>query len=527
MPLRKTLPVTLALVAAVCALAVPKALANPHLVTIMQDNNAINAHPLAALAKMRSMGVTMVKYAVYWKYVSPDPNATRAPAGATNPAIYYPEFGQLDQIDQDAAKVGIKLGFMVTAPAPRWASGNVQGTLRPSDAAFRTFMAALGARYSGRVPGLPAVRWWSIWNEPNYIPNLAPQTVGSTYVAADLYRGLLGAAWSGLEATGHRPGPDTILFGEVAPRGIAGPRSGNGAGIKPVQFIASLYCETTAGRRLTGRVAASNGCGANPTAFRRANPALFDASGFADHPYAQGTAPDVPTYDCLHHGWTFCENPRTKKGDPLWTDLGELAHLTTILDRSQHTYGSGRKLPIWNTEYGYWTAPPGHNPCRGAAPSNCDLSLSTAALYLNWAEYISYMNPRLMSIAQYQLYDPISGGWTDGLLTNSGAPRLTYDAYEMPLFMPTTSVAHPANLKIWGGVRPAAFNAGAYHIAPVVEIQFKGTKGGYRTVRTLRVSGPAGYFSTFVHFTGSGSVRLAYRTGRTTLFSRAQAISVR
>ena len=215
MPLTKRLLIALTAIAAVCALAAPSAFASTNQVSIIQDNNAIDTNPMAALTKMKAMGFTQVKYVIYWNQYVPNSKGTKAPAHVASASTYDNYFGQLDQIDQAAQKVGIKLGFMVTSPAPRWAEGSTSGcqasniaagSCRPSDADFKDFVSALGARYNGSVSGVPAVRWWSIWNEPNYIPNLAPQLVGSTtYEGADLYRGLLDAGYSGLAATGPHP----------------------------------------------------------------------------------------------------------------------------------------------------------------------------------------------------------------------------------------------------------------------------------------------------------------------------------
>jgi hypothetical protein len=449
-------------------------------------------------------------------------------------STYDPYFGQLDQIDQDAQKVGIKLGFMVTSPAPRWAEGtsgcnsgqiNSAFTCRPSDADFKDFIKALGARYNGSVSGIPAVRWWSIWNEPNYIPNLSPQKSGSNlYEGATLYRGLLDAGYAGLAASGHTPSRDTILFGEVAPRGIVG-TSFDAFGSKPVAFIAALYCESTTGKRFTGATASENGCGSNAAAFKKANPALFNASGFADHPYSQGAEPTTPTSDC--HG-TFCDSTAAKS-DPLWTNLSQISNLENGLAKDLKTYGSTKKYSIWNTEYGYWTSPPGHNACHSASATECDLSQSKAAYYLNWSEYLSYKNSRIVSFDQYQLYDPSSGEWTDGLLTRAGAAKPAFDAYELPLFLPTTSVKKASNLTVWGGDRPAAYDAAhTKGLVPRVAIQFKAKSGGYKTLKTVKINlkNNGGYFTSAVKFNASGTVRLAYTVGGSTLYSRTQAITV-
>jgi hypothetical protein len=537
MPLMKRLLIPIAALCAVLAMAAPSAFASTTQASLVLDNLALNKNPQATLEKLKTMGVTMVKYAVYWNEYAPAADAATVPAADTTAAAYAAEnqFGVIDEIDRDAAKLGIRVGLMVTSPAPRWAEGTggtakqyAAGTYKPSPADYQSFIEALGARYSGStvVNGtkLPAITWWSVFNEPNYIPNLAPQTVGSsTYESADLYRGLVNAAFEGLRATGH--GANTFIFGELAPRGIAGTKAGNAAGIKPVQFLASMYCVTTAGRRLTGAVAAANGCPSSAAAFKSAYPALFDASGVADHPYAQGTAPDVPTYDCST-GTKVCSNAKTKQSDPLWTDLASISHLENGLAKDLKAYGSSKKFSIWNTEYGYWAVPNAVD-CHSVTEADCAIAATTAAYYDNWAEYLSYRNPRIASFGQYQLYEPTVGAWTDGLLTQSGAERTAYGPFEMPLFMPTTSAAKPGSLTVWGEVRAASFYRLTYAVAPDVKVQFKAKSGGWKTLKTVKIANAEGYFTTSASFGTSGTVRLAYTAGKLTTYSRTQAITVK
>jgi hypothetical protein len=547
MPTLKRLLIPLTAALAVLGMVVPSALASTRQVTMVVDDLALNKDPVGTMQKLHDMGVTMVKYSVPWAYVSPDHTSRTAPAGAsTNPSIYdtYNQLGVIDEIDKAAAAYGMRVGLLVTSPAPRWAEGtagcsasNISGgACRPNDTEFKTFVEALGQRYSGRyVPAgsttkLPAIGWWSIYNEPNYVPNLAPQTTGGgDYVAADLYRGLLNAGDVGLTATGH--GSNTIIFGELAPRGISGGNgpgpAGNGAGIKPVQFLASLYCVTTTGKRLTGTLADENGCPSSASAFKAQNPLLFHASGVADHPYSQGTAPNIRTYDCRLGGKPlFCENPKTDKSDPLWTDLASISNLENGLTKDLKAYGSSEKFPIWNTEYGYWADPPGKAACKGAYPSYCDLPAATAAFYDNWGEYLSYKNPRIASFAQYQLYDPTVGAWQDGLLTPKGAPTAAYNAFEVPLFMPTISTKTAGKLTVWGSARPATVLG--MGVARTVKIQFRATSGGWKTLKTVSASGLTGYFTTSVSFGQSGSVRLLYPVSNThSLTSRTQAITVK
>jgi hypothetical protein len=143
------------------------------------------------------------------------------------------------------------------------------------------------------------------------------------------------------------------------------------------------------------------------------------------------------------------------------------------------------------------------------------VSPATAAYYLNWSEYVSWRNPLVASYAQYLLDDPRptngSAGFATGLFTYKGVPKATYRAYILPLYLPQTTLRSSRGAEVWGCVRPAHFMAlDTGQIQTVaIEQQARG-RGQFRTVATVPVSSTNGYFDVRVHFSTSGSVRLAY-----------------
>ena len=129
-------------------------------------------------------------------------------------------------------------------------------------------------------------------------------------------------------------------------------------------------------------------------------------------------------------------------------------------------YGSTRRLPIYDTEFGYITSPPKRSPDPGSRGRVLYVSPATAAFFTNWAEYVSWRNPRLRSFAQFPLYDPVRplmsndwGGFASGLLSWNGVPKATYEAWRLPLFLPVTSARRGPPLEVWGCVRPGRFGA--------------------------------------------------------------------
>ena len=520
------------------------AAASSQQVAIIEDDIHMLKDPMTTLRTFRGLGAGIVRVFVNWAAIAPDWTSTREPAGfdASDPAAYPAgAWDRYDAIVRDARKVGLTIDFVVTGGSPRWADGpgvpavaatNPNRAWYPSAAKYGAFFHAVATRYSGTYPDpenpsqtLPRVSFWSIWNEPNFGEDLGPQAIdGSTiFVAPAMYRSLVDAGWSALQATGH--GHDTILIGDLAARGLIGKPDaahpgglpGNFSQTKPLPFLRMLYCVDQNYHELRGAAAKALGCPttAGSQQFRSQNPGLFEATGVADHPYA-GDEP--PTKDTSR--------------DPSFASLPKLPNLEAELDKLQRTYGSSRRLPIYNDEFGYITNPP--NRQRFVSPA-------TAAYYLNWAEYLTWRNARVASTAQYLLYDPVptklapGGGFASGLLTWRGQRKPTYPAYRLPVYLPRTSARRGRALLVWGCVRPAHYAAIDTHQAQYVKIQLqRGRHSSFATVKQVKITNPRGYFETRVAFPAGGTVRLSWSypandpllpTG--TIYSRLQAITVR
>jgi hypothetical protein len=352
------------------------------------------------------------------------------------------------------------------------------------------------------------VSFWSIWNEPNYGVDLAPQAINNSAVEVSprLYRGLVDAGWLALGASGH--GADTILIGELAPRGqTLGGHPGNFDGMVPLRFLRAFYCVDSSLHLLRGAAAAGRGCptdNSNPAGFVAAHPGLFKASGIAIHPYPQGNlAPNVQA-----------------QFEPDYADLAAIPRLEATLDGIQAAYGSSVRFPLYSTEFGYQTNPP--EPRLSAA------SPAIAAYFLNWAEYISWRNPRIRSFNQYLLTDPPAGNFASGLEFANGTPKPSYDAFRLPIYLPLTSLKRGDDAELWGCVRPARFARLDSGRAQLVRIEFAPASGGpMRTLRTVTLTDPHGYFDVRQRFPSSGLVKLAwsYPSGQL-VFSRAVNVIV-
>ncbi|HEY5431487.1 MAG TPA: hypothetical protein VIK04_20395 [Solirubrobacteraceae bacterium] len=515
------------------------ALASHSQVAIIQDASDLGNAP-AAMQQFRQLGASTVRVVVPWQQVAPSANSKKKPRfNATDPNAYpAANWAPFDNVVRAAQQDGLKIDFTVTGGAPRWAEANPPKAAnanaaffawKPNDADYGQFVRAVGTRYDGHFKPkgasttLPAVRFWAIFNEPNFGQDLGPQASNDSTVATGpmLYRGLVNAGWSALRASGHRH--DTILIGEFAAQGFepgrypkkSGGLPGNFGQTRPLLFIRDLYCVDSSYHELRGATARAIGCPTTAAAsrrFRSQNPGLFNASGVSDHPYPQA------------------ESPVSRAGNKVdYAKFQDLGNLERTLDRVNGAYGSRKHYVVYNTEYGYITNP----PHRGY------VSPATAASYINWAEYLSWKQSRVASTMQYLLDDPpastgVYAGFASGLYFSDGQPKATLGAYEMPLYLPKTSLRHGQSAEVWGEARPARAMAADSHQRQSVQIQFQRSgRGAWQTVSTQHNNG---YFDTHVRFPTGGNVRLAYTypttdpflpvgVGGTTLYSRTVKIS--
>jgi hypothetical protein len=418
------------------------------------------------MAEAKALGFDRVRVSVYWRLLAPDPDKEQKPAGDASDPRWYGPWDRYDRVAQQAAAHGLGVVFTLTGPAPLWATGtpeqgrsDVADTWEPSAKDFGEFVTAVAKRYSGtwqdeheepssvpflpptvvKSPPLPRVDHWSIWNEPNHGGWLTPQWDGRPLVPQSprIYRGLLDAGWSALQANGH--GRDTILIGETSPAGL---NSGLTRGPHPLRFIRELYCLNTKLRPLTGASAQRRGCPASfdAGAFVAAHPALFRASGWAHHPYSLTTPP-----------WA-----RDKNLDD--ATLSGVPRLTRTLDRAARVYGQSTRFPIWLTEYGYQTDPP--DPTIG-------VPFVRQAAWLDDATWMAYRNKRIASFAQFLLVDdgPLRqykrddprywGTFQSGLITLQGKHKPAYESFKRPVAI----ARHGRGLTVFGQLRTAGGRA--------------------------------------------------------------------
>jgi hypothetical protein len=445
--------------AALAAVASPAAASRTQLSVIEDDHLFLDSGAQArerALNEARTLGATTVHVLVKWSRLAPEPRArTRPPVDLADPAVYG-DWSAVDGLVAGAHAHGMRVLLTAAGPGPVWAAecrlkGARPGTCLPRVADYMKFVHALGVRYSGSyaLAGqvLPRVDAWSFWNEPNHRSSLMPQVVVrhgiSVYIGAARYRRLALTGLMALAQTGHAA--DLRLLGETAP--IGGSRA-----TPPLDFYRALLCLDARLAPLRGAAARRQDCATRPR---------FDVSGVSHHPYTGGAIARPASTG--------------RAGD---VPIAALSRLTRVLDRAG-SYGIiRRRAPVYLTEFGYQSRP----------PDPFGVTLGQQAEYINYADYLAYRNPRIASVAQYELRDDRSGsGFNTGLRFANGRPKPALAAYALPIYVTKSGRTHVA---VFGLARSAA------SLPATVEVQARATsRSKFRALAHVRTNS-AGYFFT-------------------------------
>jgi hypothetical protein len=510
--MNRRLPVALILCLAAIAALPTYASARSTQFSVIQDDARVIASGAdtrnATLDEMRSLGADVVKISISWRALA----GSGKPANPDDPNAYpAAAWEPYDAAIQGAVARGLGVFLNVNGPAPDWASKGSSGISRPDASAFGHFARAVGARYSGAFPApggavtpapapgggnggggttcivpplcgnamataaatnLPAVKLWSVWNEPNLPVFLLPQrsSTKSHYpVSPTLYRNLYRAAYGGLAATGH--GKDTILLGELLPVGKSSHTTRSS--IRPLEFLRELACVDRHYHAYKGSNAKARGC----TGFK-----ALPISGIAYHPYALAGGP----------------TKRPPSSDD--ATIGTLSRVTKVVDRlrAHKRFAGPSRPPLWLTEFGVQTDPPDY---LFGAP------IKRVPTYLGMAERIAMHNRRVYSYSQYPLVDDhTTSGFQSGLrFTNGTAKPGIYQEYRLPIFVRRSG---RSAVRFWGGVR-AADSGGNVTLYSRV-----GTKAAFKVLKQTVKLGPRGYFEVRVSASSASKRQFKFGFGK-------------
>lgn len=444
------------------ALVIPSAFASKTQLSVIEDPGRIQSpdavQRATSLDETKALGADVVKISVPWRSYAPDGLSTTRPATDLSNPDNYPagNWTILDDAVAGALARGLKVWLMPTAPAPRWAvaqeSGKYIGNFQPNVEDYAAFIQAVGRRY-------PGVHHWSFWNEPNIKRFIEPQTQSGVVKSAIHYREMYRAAYTAIRSSGHVG--DTLMFGELVGR----TQAKNDPNIsRPVAFLREFFCLDTKGKPLKGSGATRHKC----TGFKK-----ITASALAYHPYRLTGGP-------------LDRDTVSKDNAP----INYMKRIYKVLDQAYKAKRINAKLKVYNSEYGFQTNP----------PDMAGKPLSQVATYLNYSEYLSWIDPRMVAYSQYEILDDADlGGFQTGLRFNNGEKKeAVYAAFQTPMVAMTTKSAN--RVSIWGGVRAKPSSSVS------IAVQYQ-SGSDWKTARTISSSAKHGYFLTTVALAGAKTKR--------------------
>jgi hypothetical protein len=354
--------------------------------------------------------------------------ATSKPANPTDPADPAYDFNSLDEAIKSVHARGLS-AMLTVLRAPPWAEGSNRpksvrrGAWKPDPHACGQFAEALAKRYSGAFAGLPRVKYFEAWNEPNVSYYLAPQWRGKRRVAPERYRHLLNAFYAGIK---NAQPEATVIGGAVSPFGD--PRNdilqpGNPR-IRPLVFLRDLFCLN---RELKGTK-----CAARP-----------HLDVLSQHPI---NLTNPPSYSAI------------SPDDVEIADFHNVRRVLRAAERAHHVVPRGPHA-LWATEFTFITNP----PVSFGVPVNKEARWVEKSLYSLWKQGAS-------AIVHFGIQDS-TGPRPSGTFFSDGSKKPSYTSYRFPF------VAHRESKKrvgIWG----KAPDSGD------LKVQEKG-QGGWRTIEQL------------------------------------------
>jgi hypothetical protein len=294
------------------------------------------------LTHVKALGAQFLRITFSWNRIAPaSPPPGFEPANPDDPSY---QWGDVDK--ELAAIVARGLTPLVgIARPPAWGQSPVgAGENSPDPNQLALFTRAFAARYNGLHPGLPWVRDWEVWNEPNATYFLEPQIQENRIVSVDTYRAMINAVSAAVH--GVRP-DDVVVGGALFPNGL---RRATETAIAPLEFVRGLFCLS-----------------AGPHPHKTCNTQV-NVDAMSVHPYTTGGPSTLPA------------NP-----DNVWIDnLGAL----TALDQAAQRLGtlvSANPVQTWVTEFSWDSSPPDPK----GVPAKLEQRWVAETLYRAWQGGVS------------------------------------------------------------------------------------------------------------------------------------------
>jgi hypothetical protein len=369
--------------AAVVLAAPPSASSSRYLqLGIFDDTQILHGATDGVYKQLSLLGVQAIRVNLWWGGPNGFGVARRKPVNPMNPNDPAYDWGVYDRAVFYASQYSIKVVFSVLGTPP-WANAAKGWNVAPTNVLdLKRFATAAARRYGGswKAPdgrGIPAVRNWLVWNEPNNPIFLRPQyrrtASGWEIRSGRDYAVMCNAVVNAIHVV--TVGASKVACGVTGPRGNNNPNSSR-ASTSPLAFLRAMKAGGATG---------------------------FDA--YAHHPYygRPSETPATPPPPGIHGN------------APTAITLGNFSLLTREITR---LYGNKR---VWITEYGYQTNPPDRL---------FGVSFAKQALYLKQAYALAKANPRVDMFLWFLLRDETRyDGWQSGLLTATGRKKPAYNAF--------------------------------------------------------------------------------------------------
>lgn len=403
---------------------------HPFATGVYLDEPDVVASPLA-YSRVAAAGASVARILVPWVDIAPKELPTSW--NPSDPADPNYDWSSLDQEVKLAVAHGLQ-PLLTVLEAPSWAQTGTPvpapNSRLPDPAAFAQFATAAAERYGGAFQGLPRVRYWQGWNEPNISLYLVPQLTNGKPVSPAWYRSMLNA----FAAAVHGVHADNV----VVAAGLAPFRDNTTEVMQqnkdwgPLSFMRELLCLSQSLR---------------PTC---SDPVSFDV--WAQHPYTSGG----PTHDAVL---------------PNDVSLGDLSKVTNVLNAAikyGHIRSNGRPR-FWVTEFSWDTKPPDPQ----GVPALLARRWTAEALYRMWTNGISLVtwlmlrdDPPTTSYLQ-------SGLYYDGSSVATDRPKPLLAAFRFPVVGLQTG----QGIYVWG--RTPAGRRGS------VVVQWRSGGGGWRRLAVV------------------------------------------
>jgi hypothetical protein len=386
------------LVLAAAGLAVSAATASPKkhasaktshlLVGINDEADTLYGNPVTGFQALKALNAQVLRVNMYWGGTQWAVSRGAKPTDPTDPGDPAYDWSLYDRLMRYAATYHVKVVFSILF-TPKWANGGKARTFGPTNPSdLEDFASAAAQRYSGtyippswqQLPTLesptdplPAVKFWTAWNEPNNPVFLTPQFTrsGGKWVVASAvsYAKICNAIYTGIHSVGVSG--EKVACGVTAPKGNDAPATSR-ASVDPLSFL---------------------------IAAKKAGMKRFDA--YAHHPYYAAPS-ESPSYV-----------PTGKTARRI-----QMGNINLLLAEISKLYGPKH---LWITEYGYQTNPP---------DSSFGVSWAKQAAYLTQVYAMARANPRIDMFLWFLIKDePSLGGWQSGLETAAGKKKPAWNAF--------------------------------------------------------------------------------------------------